>query len=209
MKMTTGLLAAIMSTAMLGLAGLAATAAPAGASSGTPTTLGPPANAASVVPVNLDCLALGVLPVSLTATSFQTAPGSVQAGMPVNLSAVRTVVQIPAEFVNLAIEAGGLTSLSGDITQLDFNATNATPATIDEASTEIPFGPIPLTLNQPAAITIPNTPAKVGTWTAGSSGTINFTPGDSTVVLDFGTSSIDITCMPATPAPSLGSTVIR
>lgn len=204
MKLATGIIATIMSTALLGFAGLAALAAPAGASSGTPTSLGPPSTVPPVTNYALTCDVLGIFKIHLGTSTFTEAPRATQPGGSVNLTAFRSTVSIPASFVDLAIAFLGVHSLSGDITTLDVNATNTTNGTVNAAATEIPFT-VQLTEGQPASFTIPNTPATVGPWTAGSSGTIVFTPG--TVVLTL--HGIPVTCNPPSTAPSLAMTAIH
>jgi hypothetical protein len=183
-----------MNLAILGIAAFS--------SSGTQADIGPPVGVPPVTIYTLNCSVpiIGNLPLSVGI--FAQAPGSVQAGGSVSLHAVRAHVSIPTNLVNLALFFG-ITSLSGQITTLDFDATGATPSSVNLASTPISFGPVPLVENQPATFTVPVTPATVGPFTAGSSGTVTFTPGltELTVILP-------ISCTPTAPA-ALATTVIR
>lgn len=71
----------------------------------------------------------------------------------------------------------GLSSLSFTITEADVNATNTVQGT--ENTLPVPVNvTVPLTANQSATFQLPSAPATVGPWTAASSGTINFTPGN-------------------------------
>jgi hypothetical protein len=200
--MTSVGLAVMIATALFALG---VTSATAGAqTSSTASLLAPPSSNPHVHTYTVNCSVLGILTVPLTISTFDTSPGSVGTGQPVDLFAVRSHVSIPPSLVDLAL-AFGVTSLSGSITTLDFNATNATPSTVNAASSAIGFGPLPLTEGQAATFTVPSAPATFGPWVAGAAGgTIDFTPGaiDLTVL-------VPISCVPATPLPTLGHTVIR
>ena len=163
-----------------------------------------------VVPYTIECDVLGVITVPLTVGTFAQAPGSVLAGRPLNLHAVRSRVEIPASFVNLSLSLG-VSSLSGQITTLDFDATNATPSVVNEAVTPIDFGPVALVQGQPATITVPNTPATVGPWTAGNTRTINVSPGETDMTIDIASLGLELalSCTPSSPVPTLSTTVIR
>lgn len=199
----------LMSTAMIGLGAVALTPATAqAATTASAPSIGPPSATPPVTNYSLKCTALGAIPLSIGVSAFAQAPGSVRAGHPLSLHAVRTQVTIPPTFVDLARSAG-VTSLSGTLDTLNFNATNAAPATLNAAATPIDFGPVPLTEGQPATLTIPRTPENVGPWTAGSGGTIAFTPGATDMVVHVLGLSAPISCAPAAPVPTLATTVIR
>lgn len=200
-RLKVGALAGIVSTVLLGFGALGVP---------TATALGPPSTVPPVVPYTIECNVLGVITVPLTVGTFAQAPGSVHAGKTLSLHAVRSKVEIPASFVDLALSLG-VTSLSGQITALDFDATNATPSVVNEAATPIDFGPVPLVEGQPATITIPNTPATVGPWTAANTGTINVSPGDTDMTIDIASLGLELplSCTPSSPVPTLGTTVIR
>ncbi len=124
---------------------------------------------------------------------------------------MRSKVEIPASFVNLALSLG-VSSLSGQITALDFDATNATPAVVNEAATPIDFGPVALAQGQPAIITVPSTPASVGPWTAANTGTISLSPGETDITIDVASLGLELplSCTPSSPVPTtLATTVIR
>ncbi len=196
----------IMSSVLLGIGALGVPTAAAQ----TTNTLGPPSTTPPVVSYTIACDVLGVITVPLTVHTFAQAPGSVHAGRPLSLHAVRSQVVIPASFVNLALSLG-VSSLSGQITTLDFDATNATPSVVNEATAPIDFGPVALVQGQPATITVPNTPASVGPWTAAQTGTISLSPGDTDMTIDVASLGLELplSCTPSSPVPTLATTVIR
>lgn len=200
-RLKVGAVVGILSTVLLGVGALGVP---------TATALGPPSTTPPVVSYTTECNVLGVITVPLTVSTFEQAPGSVHAGRTLNLHAVRSTVEIPASFVNLALSLG-VTSLSGQITTLDFDATNATPSMVNEAATPIDFGPVALVQDQPATITVPATPATVGPWTAADSGTITVSPGETDMTIDITSLSLELplACTPNSPAPTLTTTVIR
>jgi len=191
---------AIAATGVLG--GLAIGGGPAGA-------VGPPLSVPPVSVYTSDCSVLGIISFPVTVSTFTAVPGGTAAGAPVNLQAFRSTVTVPASFVDLGISLLGLTSLNGQLTTVDINASNTTNGTVNAVSAPTPFS-VTLTQGQPANVTLPSTPATVGPWTAGSSGTtITYTPG----TLDFSVSalglSIPIVCTPESGAQAFGTTVIH
>lgn len=200
--------AAVAGVAALSLAVLGAGPAMAQATAGSATGSAaiPPSKNPHVQTYPFSCF-FGLFQVNVSI--FATAPGSVQAGQPVSLQAVRSQVQIPTGLVDTLLSVfPTLTSLSGQFTQLDFQATNATPGTLDSATTPLPFT-VPLVAGQPATITIPATDTStVGPWTAGPNGTISFTPGASVMTLT-PLGSLPISCAPPSGPTPLATTVIR
>lgn len=169
-----------------------------------------PAGALAVPPLNTytsDCNVLGIITFPVTVTTFVAVPDGTSAGGNVALHAFRSTVSVPASFVDLGIALLGLTSLSGQLTAVDINATNTTNGSVNAIPTPMPFSAT-LTEGQPATFTLPSKPATVGPWTAGSSGTITYTPGE----IDFSVNalglSIPIVCTPESSAPAFGTTVI-
>lgn len=191
--------AAITATAALG--SLAMASGPAGA-------LGPPSTVPPVTTYTSNCNVLGIIEFPVTVSTFAAVPGGTSSGGTVDLHAFRSTVSVPASFVDLGIELLGLTSLSGQITAVNINATNTINGTVNATPTAIPFSAT-LTEGQPANLSFLSTPATVGPWTAASSGTITYTPGE----LDFSVSalglSIPVICTPASPMPTFGTTVIH
>ncbi len=200
-RLKVGAAVAIVSTMLLGFGALGVP---------TATALGPPSTVPPVVPYTIECNVLGVITVPLTVSTFAQAPGSVHAGRPLNLHAVRSKVEIPASFVDLALSLG-VSSLSGQFSALDFDATNATPSVVNEAATPIDFGPVALVQGQPATITVPRTPATVGPWTAANTGTISLSPGETDLTFDIVSLGLELplACTPSSPVPTLATTVIR
>ena len=205
-RLKVGALVWIVSTVLVGVGALGVPAATAQSTN----TLGPPSTTPPVVSYTIACNVLGVITVPLTVNTFAQAPGSVRAGRPLSLHAVRSKVEVPASFVNLALSLG-VSSLSGQITALDFDATNATPAVVNEAATPIDFGPVALVQGQPATITVPSTPASVGPWTAANTGTISLSPGETDMTIDVASLGLELplSCTPSSPVPTLATTVIR
>lgn len=203
MKMVTGIATVLFGTSLLGFAGPAASAARVGATSASAPGPALPSRVPLVTSYTMNCSALGGLIHFPTSVSTSTrAPGATLAGHSVDLVGFQTTVSVPADFVNLLLEVG-LTSLSGQVTTLDVNATNTINGTVNIAAMPLDFT-VPLTRNQPASFTIPNTPARIGPWTAGSSGTIVFSPGQMDLK-----ASVAITCSAPSPTPTLGMTAIR
>jgi hypothetical protein len=193
--------AAISATATLGGLAIVGGATPAGA-------LGPPSTVPPVTNYTETCSVLGIISFPVTVSTFVTAPGGTQAGHSVDMHAFRSTVSIPASFVDLGISILGLSSLSGQVTTVDINTTNTTNGTVNATPTPVPFS-VALTEGQPATFTVPNTPATVGPWTAGSSGTITYTPGDVDLSVSALGLSIPVTCAAPSPAPALATTVIH
>lgn len=190
---------AIAATAVLG--GLAMTSGPAGA-------LGPPLSVPPLTTYTSNCSVLGIITFPVTVTTFAAVPGATPAGGSVDLYAFRSTVTVPASFVDLGIAFLGLTSLDGQLTTVDINATNTTNGPVNATPTPIPFS-VTLTEGQPANVTLPSTPATVGPWTAGSSGTITYTPGELAFSVSALGLSIPIVCTPESPVQTFGSTAIH
>jgi hypothetical protein len=190
---------AIAATAVLG--GLALASGPAGA-------LGPPLSVPTQTAYTSSCSVLGIINFPVTVTTFAAVPGGTSAGGTVNLQAFRSTVTVPASFVDLGISLLGLTSLNGQLTTVDINATNTTNGTVNAVPTPEPFS-VTLTEGQPANVTLPTTPATVGPWTAGNIGTITYTPGELAFSVSALGLSIPIVCTPESPAPAFGTTAIH
>jgi hypothetical protein len=189
---------AITATAVLG--SVAMTSGPARA-------LGPPPSATPVTTYTVNCPVL-LATVPVTVNFFGRAPGATRPGAPVVLSGVRITVSLPANVVNLSIQELGFTSLGAQITADNINATNTTEGTVNATPTPVNFT-VNLVPNQPFVFQVLRTPATVGPWTAGRSGTIAFTPGDLDLTLIAPGGLTDSSrCTPAT-TPTLGTAVIR
>jgi hypothetical protein len=193
-----GVAAVFTATAML--SSLAISSGPAGA-------VGPKGNQPAVMTYTVNCPVLFAT-VPVTVNFFGRAPGATPPGAPVVLSGVRITVSLPASVVNLSIQELGFTSLGAQITADNINATNTTEGTVNATPTPVTFT-VTLIPNQPFVHQVLSTPATVGPWTAGGSGTITFTPGDLDVTLVApGGLSESSSCTPAT-TPTLATTVIR
>ncbi len=106
-----------------------------------------------------------------------TAASSVGPGGTITLTGVQSTTVIPSSLVDTLISALKITSIAGTVTTFDLNATNATPATINAASTPLPFS-VTVHEGQNASITVPSAPETVGPFTAASSGTVTIVPGE-------------------------------
>jgi len=176
--------------------------------SGPAGALGPPSGVPPVSTYTENCNVLGIIQFPVTVDTFARAPGGTQPGASVDLHAFLSTVSIPASFVDLGIQILGLTSLSGQISTVDIDATNTTAGTVNATPTPIPFS-VQLTEGQPASFQFPSTPATVGPWTAGPSGTITYTPGAIELSVNALGLSIPLACTPTSPPPTLATTVIH
>jgi hypothetical protein len=131
-------------------------------------------------------------PVKVTGTT----PATVTPGGSVNLTGAQITVSIPAAFVNDIIQSTGANSASGEVTTLDFSSTDAEVATINAASTPIPFGPIGLASGTALLIAFPASPLTVGTWSANGRGTMSFSPGDAAFTISVTGYSATASCEP-------------
>lgn len=190
--------AAVTAAALLG--SLAMTGGPASA-------LGPPAGVPPVTSYSDTCSVAGVINFGVTVDFFGQAPGATHPGRSVDLHAVRSTATIPASFVNLAVGVLHLSSLNFTIIAANINATNTVEGTENTLPAPVTVN-VALTAGQPASFQIPTTPATVGPWTAGSSGTITFTPGKVIETVTVFGLTLPVTCSP-TSEPVLGTTVIR
>jgi hypothetical protein len=143
---------------------------------------------------------------SLAASTFNfaitaTAPASVTPGGTVTLSGVQLSSAIPASVVTEIVNLAHISSFSGTVTTLDFNASGATPMTINAARSGISFT-IPFVSGQAAPFTIPASPESVGPFTAGKSGTVTVSPGNVVITTVVGPLTYAITCTPPSSLPA-------
>lgn len=164
-----------------------------------------PASAATVsltytcpIVVSGSTLTTPSFPIAFTAT----APSSVSAGGSVTLTDVQAAATVPASLVTELVSLLHVTSFSGTVVAVDFNATGATPATINGAPSAGFTFSVKVTSGEPATITVPSSPETVGPWTAGSSGTVSIAPGDVNITTKVGSSSATIDCTPPSSIPS-------
>ena len=136
------------------------------------------------------CKIAGVLNQSLDSTISETAPASVLSGSKLALSQLRVTVVLPGSLVNLLIAYEHVTSLVGALTTFDFHSSGASPATINAPPASGWDFNLPVTKNKPATITVPHSPASLGPFTAGKSGTVSIRPGNFKMTTKFG----DIVC---------------
>jgi hypothetical protein len=117
-------------------------------------------------------------------------------------------ITIPAAAVSLLTLGGGQgVMVSGTATAIDIHATDATPAPVNAAAKPIPFGPYHLSSGKSLLIKFPPAPIAVGTWVAGTKGTMTFTVTKVAVELDLMGAPVRATCLPATVATISTTTV--
>lgn len=136
-----------------------------------------------------------------------TAPSSVAAGGSITLTNVQTSTTVPASLVTELVDLLHVTSFGGTVVTFDFNATGATPATINGVpSSGVTFS-VKVTSGQPATIVVPSSPETVGPWTAGSSGSVSIEPGNVDITTKVGTSTATIDCTAGTIPSSEVATI--
>jgi hypothetical protein len=155
------------------------------------------------ISVSGSVLTTPILNIGVTAT----APASVAPGGSVTLTDVQTSTTIPASLVTELVSLLHVTSFGGTVVTFDFNATGATPATINGVpSSGVTFS-VKVTSGQPATIIVPSSPETVGPWTAGSSGSVSIEPGDVDITTKVGTTAATIDCTPGTIPSSEVATI--
>jgi hypothetical protein len=123
----------------------------------------------------------GLLTETLNIGVNATVPASVAPGGTVTLTNVQTSTTIGASLVTLLIDFLKVSSFGGTVVTFDFNATNATPATVNGVpSAGVKFS-VHVTKNTPVTIVVPSSPETVGPFTAGKSGTVTIVPGTVTI----------------------------
>ena len=194
MRVATLASAALIGTGMAGGLALAGVA-PAGAA-----TVNSTITYSCVFPIiNAQAINIGV---------SYTAPSSVTAGSTFSVTNVQSKTTLPGSLVTLIMVGFKVSSIKGTVTTFDLNATGATPATINVASTPFSFS-YNTTQNQALTIVTPSSPiASVGTWTAGSSGSVTISPGPITIKTIVGTSPVVVSCTPPSTLPTTASAVI-
>ena len=145
-------------------------------------------NAAAVEPnavsVTYSC-STSVGSTKLSASVTGSTPKSVPPGTAVSMTGVQFKVTIPGSFVDILIK-NGLTSVSMEATELDINATDAKPGTVNAANPPITYGPVTLGQSEPAVFYLPQSPITVGTWNAVKKGKMIFTAGNAQLLLTAG-----------------------
>jgi hypothetical protein len=149
-------------------------------------------------------------PATLSVTSQGGPPLQVPPGATFSMPLFQTVATVPASVVNTAV-ADSCTSVSGSVTVIDIDATEGTTIqTVDPVTGAPPnsyqFGPIALTQNTPIVLSLPTSPATIGTFTAGTASPIQFTPGAEVTSLS---ASLTFTCLGVSVPGSLTCTVAK
>jgi hypothetical protein len=160
--------------------------------------IGVTAASASTTPVDYNCAVpvVGNEPLSVSITT--DAPASVSPGATVTLTDVQATVTIPGSLTTLLAALG--TSFSGTVPTFDIASSN-TAATGNATTTPAPFD-ITITAGDPASLTVPATATSLGGFTAGTSGSLDFSAGEIDIDLT-APLVVTITCVPATGQPDL------
>jgi hypothetical protein len=125
----------------------------------------------------------------------------------VSMSDVQAAITIPGAALDKPIKKGA-TTLTATVDVLDINASDARVKTMNVTNTPITVGPVTLVMGQPVVLIVPAKPTKTGTWGAETTGTMTFTTGKVTVVLDFGAlGSTTAKCKPK-PAAVISTTAV-
>jgi len=103
----------------------------------------------------------------------------------VSMSDVQAAITIPAAALDKPIRKGA-TTLTATVDVLDINASDARVKTMNVTNTPVTVGPITLVTGQPVIFVVPPNPTRTGIWGAKTTGTMMFTTGKVTIVLDFG-----------------------
>jgi hypothetical protein len=117
----------------------------------------------------------------------------------VSMTDVQAAITIPGSALEKPIKKGAIT-LTATVNVLDINASDARVKTMNVAKTPITVGPIALVSGQSLVLKIPPSPTSTGIWGAKNTGTMTFTTGKVTIVLDFG--SPGSTTAQCTPKPA-------
>lgn len=155
--------------------------------------------------VPISCSVSGVGQATFQGTMTAQLPALLPSGQPYTLDAASGALQIPPSVVAaLAEQNPTATSISGSISELDINAANSTPTTLNVADPPIKVDPQPIVSGQPVDMAIPTTGRlTVGPFTAGASGFTRLAWGKAagTIVLDDASGSpvgspAIVTCQP-------------
>ncbi|MHB8220678.1 MAG: putative Ig domain-containing protein, partial [Acidimicrobiales bacterium] len=162
---------------------------------------------APVVTANYTCTVPLVGKQTFSATVSASAPASIDAGSPMTVSDYHLTASLSPTLVDDVITYLGATSLSGSVTVEDVDASDASPATINAASSPMPFS-VSLVKGEAAPITTPA--VSIGPFVAGPSGTVDITPGAYGITGTFPkVGKLSIVCpLKTTPPPVVTSTTI-
>ncbi|HUA95639.1 MAG TPA: hypothetical protein VMB82_08935, partial [Acidimicrobiales bacterium] len=128
-------------------------------------------------------------------TSGTISPSAPSGGGEFNLTNFQSQVSIPAQIVSAAAALGN-SAITGTAT-VGVDATGASPSTISAGTLTI-NSPIPSPVpSSGLQLSLPTTPATIGPFTAGSSGTISLTVDPNvSLTLDVSGSNLSLTCNP-------------
>jgi hypothetical protein len=132
----------------------------------------------------------------------ETAPASVAPDGTVTLTDVQTSTTVPASLVTELVDLLHVTSFGGTVVTIDFNATGATPATVNGVPAAGVTFSVKVKSGNPATIVVPSSPETVGPWTAGSSGSVSIAPGNVDITTKVGSSTASIDCTAPSTIPT-------
>jgi hypothetical protein len=125
----------------------------------------------------------------------------------VSMSDVQAAVTIPGSALERPIKRGAKT-LTATVTVLDINASDARVKTMNVTNTPVSVGPIGLVPGQPVVLTVPAGPTMTGIWAARETGTMTFTTGKATIVLNFGLPGFTTARCTPKPAAVISTTAV-
>ncbi len=192
--------AALVAAPIAGVLGFGAVSAGAAVSS---TGRAPAASTEAVtlnVPYSCDFPIIGLVPLVTTVTGI--VPAAVTPGESFDLANVQASTTIPSYVVDWLVFVES--SISGTVTAWDIDTSNGSPSVLNTVGTGISYGPVPLHFGHAAVITIPPSPASIGTFTAGSSGDVTLSAG----ALDFKSWFGSVQCSVAAHEEGAASVVI-
>lgn len=134
---------------------------------------------------------------TLTAPAAVTGatPAKIAPGSKVSMTGFQAKVTIPASFVTELVDLLGLKNLSGELATFNIVSTNKA-STVNAAGKGIKFGPLALTSGKGLTIGLPAKPTTVGSWTAGTKGTMTFRPGKLEMTANVQGTPLSLTCKP-------------
>lgn len=141
------------------------------------------------------------LPMSVSGAT----PAKVAPGAKVTMSGWQLTVTVPASLVNEFLRYG-VNTLSGRLTNFTIASTNSTGA-VNAAGKGIPLPHSPLQANTPVTVKLPSTPKAIGTWTAGTAGTMTFRTGKALLTFSGLGAPVPVTCLPK-PSTTISHTTV-
>jgi hypothetical protein len=136
-----------------------------------------------------------------TPTSIQVAQAQV------SMSDVQAAITIPGSALDRPIKKGA-TTLTATVNVLDINASDARVKTMNVTNSPVTVGPMTLVMGQPVVLIVPASPTMTGIWGAKKTGTMTFTTGKISILLDFGAPGISTARCTPKPAAVISTTAV-